>query len=97
MPNALLGAFGGPTDEQKKVAAWRAAALTTDPEVRIDCDGLMIKWSEYGKQTTYGWHIDHANPLALGGLDNLANLRARHWKSNCYAGGLLGSFLRGTS
>ena len=92
--NNLLGLLSG-TEGERKQTAWASATPTADPDVRIDCDGNLIKWSEYGKYTEFGWHIDHAMPLALGGVNGLANLRARHWRGNCGAGGLLGSFLTG--
>lgn len=47
-----------------------------------DCDRRKIKKSDYGKLTEYGWEIDHAAPLALGGADSLANKRPRHWRGN---------------
>jgi hypothetical protein len=90
----LYEALGlGLSEAEKKRAAWANATPTADPSVRIDCDGLRIKWEEYGKYSPFGWHIDHVNPLALGGLDSSSNLRARHWRGNCRAGGILGSSL----
>lgn len=82
------------TEEERKFAAWSNAIPTSDPNVRIDCDGRAIAWGEYGKNSKNGWHIDHANPLALGGLETSSNLRARHWYGNCSAGGLLSSLLK---
>lgn len=83
------------TDDEKKNVAWSNATPTSDPNVRVDCDRREIHWSEYGLYTKFGWHIDHAMPLALGGFDSLTNLRARHWRGNTSAGGLLGSLLTG--
>jgi len=88
---ALLG-----SDETRKHAAWEKA--TPYPSFgfsnrRIDCDGRIMDWAEHGKYTEHGWHIDHTVPLALGGSDELYNLRARHWRGNCGDGGLLGSAL----
>ena len=92
--NILLG-LGPVSEEERKAAAWANATPTMDPRIRIDCDGNRIDWSEYGKYSLYGWHIDHIKPLALGGLDSPGNLRARHWRGNCGSGGLLGSLLSG--
>lgn len=84
-------------DEAEKVAAWSKAQRypgdLTDWR-RIDCDGRIIYWVEYGQNTAYGWHKDHIIPSALGGSDEPHNLRARHWLGNCSAGGLLGGFFR---
>ncbi len=92
--NALVG-LGPLSEDERKEAAWANATPTTDPHIRVDCDGRLIDWDEYGKYSQYGWHIDHINPLALGGRDSPENLRARHWRGNCGSGGLLGSLLSG--
>jgi hypothetical protein len=84
-----------PSEEQKKRAAWDAAkAVFGSSEIRIDCDGRSINWSEYGRYSEYGWQLDHVLPIALGGSDSLSNLRARHWRGNSLAGGLLGQLIR---
>lgn len=80
--------------EARKRIAWANTADALVPGYKIDCDNQLIRWDEYGQNTAFGWHIDHALPLALGGGSAPANLRARHWRSNCSAGGLLGSFLK---
>jgi hypothetical protein len=58
-----------------------------------DCDGRLIKRSEYGKLTACGWEIDHVTPSMLGGLDVYANKRPRHWQGNRSAGGLLNAYV----
>ncbi|MCG8652246.1 MAG: hypothetical protein MI861_20570 [Pirellulales bacterium] len=97
--NSLLGggAFGGPRNylddysEQRKRTAWSATAeVSGRPDLRRDCDGRLIRWSEYGQLTELGWEIDHTPPLALGG----GYIRARHWRGNRSAGGHLGNALR---
>ena len=91
----FLSALLNPTDEERKVAAWQRARPITgsDPAiVRIDCDGRII-WLDHGLRSEYGWEIDHIVPLALNGLDTLSNLRARHWRGNSRAGGLLSGIL----
>ena len=95
--NALLGgfpsAFSSPTEEERKSAAWAKAAQIFGSFDRRDCDGRVIRWSEYGKYSEFGWHLDHIIPLRLGGSDDLPNLRARHWRGNCAAGGFLAAGL----
>jgi hypothetical protein len=77
--------------------AWYKTTATVHPEVRIDCDGRYISWSEYGQYTEYGWQIDHILPRSLLGSDSPDNLRARHWRGNSYAGGLLGMLTGGNA
>lgn len=86
-----------PWPEQKKIAAWTAC----DPipglppgDWRRDAYGSTIRRADYGKQTEYGWEVDHAHPTALGGPDALHNVRALHWRSNRSLGGLLGNLFR---
>jgi hypothetical protein len=64
-----------------------------DSEWGTDCDGWRIKRSDYGKETSYGWEIDHVLPTALGGADHWSNKRPRHSRGNASAGGLLGALL----
>jgi len=56
----------------------------------MDCDNRIICRAEYGKYTAFGWQVDHAIPVVLGGPDFFSNLRPRHWMGNSAAGGLLG-------
>jgi hypothetical protein len=82
--------------EQKKIAAWTACRPLDgfSPAVyRVDDYGNLLVWSDHGKQSEYGWEIDHRTPSAAGGSDSLDNLRALYWRVNRQLGGLLGSFL----
>src|SRR5882724_2247769 len=90
----LLALVGQTEDERRKMTAWNCAEPLEDSPDRIDCDGRVIRWADYGKTTAYGWEIDHAIPTAVGGLDVYGNLRARHWLGNRSAGGLLGGLFR---
>jgi len=82
-------------EEARKLEAWsRANPSTFGTDYRIDCDHRLIKWDQFGKLTDYGWEVDHIFPTALGGCDNYSNIRARHWRGNRSAGGLLGGLLR---
>ena|ERR1700730_1967818 len=82
-------------NEQRKAAAWFKAAPANGPYIdfRIDCDGRLIRWPDYGVRSEFGWEIDHIVPKAMGGTDDLSNLRARHWHGNSSAGGVLGNDL----
>lgn len=60
----------------------------------VDCDGLFMRLSGYGKGPQYGWQIDHIVASALGGPDTFANKRPRHRVGNSLAGAMVGNALR---
>src|SRR3954447_8759011 len=90
----LLGPLGQTDHDRRKITAWNCAEPLEDSLDRIDCDGRVIRWLDYGKTTAYGWEIDHAMPTAAGGLDGYGNLRARRWLGNRGIDGLLGGLFR---
>lgn len=49
---------------------------------RKDDEGNLLRKSSYGTLGDYGWEIDHKNPKANGGSDNMRNLRPLHWEEN---------------
>lgn len=72
---------------QRKLSAWgRAIPIIgyDQNQTRKDAYGSFIVWSEYGKQTQFGWEIDHELPKSqFPSIANQpANLRALHWKNN---------------
>lgn len=82
-----------PRPEQQKIAAWTAcdAIPGLDPrDWRRDAYGFALYRADHGKQTEYGWEIDHIVALAAGGRDTLDNLRALHWKKNRQLGAEMG-------
>ena len=51
-------------------------------ELRKDYAGALIRRNEYGKQTDFGWEVDHLKPLSKGGTYDEGNLYPSHWKNN---------------
>lgn len=86
-----------PTGDSRKIAVWAKGQIIQnyDPAVwRRDAFGHAIRYSDYGdRNSTYGWEIDHIHASALGGSDDLSNLRPLHCKNNAGLGGLLGGIL----
>ncbi|MFT4936813.1 MAG: hypothetical protein ACI9LT_003535 [Pseudoalteromonas distincta] len=83
--------------EQDKFAAWQACSPVQGllpSDYRVDADGNIIRWADYGSQSQYGWEIDHVLPSALGGASHASNYRALHWKANRSRGGVLGNALK---
>lgn len=85
-------------DEQRKLAVWHKGHVDSnyDPAVyRRDYVWRLIKYSDHGnRNSAYGWEFGHIVARALGGSDDVINLRPEHWETNASSGGLLGALLR---
>lgn len=55
--------------------------------IRKDACGAWIIRNQYGNRNSiYGWEIDHVYPEALGGGNDIVNLRAMQWENNVAKG-----------
>lgn len=73
--------------QQQIINAWSKAQIHSnypDGSVRIDAYGSIMSLGEYGKQTEYGWEIDHELPQHGFSVFSslMANQRALHWRNN---------------
>lgn len=73
-------------DENLINRVWNSARVEEgyNPDrFRKDVCGAWIIRNQYGRtDTIYGWVIDHIYPQALGGKDDIFNLRAMQWENN---------------
>lgn len=78
-------------DENTKRTVWEKGEKISDKDEqhwdpatwRWDKCGKPIKYSEHGNtKSKFGWEIDHINPKANGGTDDLDNLQPLQWENN---------------
>jgi hypothetical protein len=82
-------------ETQVTIAWFNTAPHLSSPEC-WDCDNWLIRHDDHGKDTIFGWDIDHTIPLASGGPDVWWNVRARNRHNNRSEGAKLGAAKRGS-
>ena len=84
--------WGGPFDHSVVDKVWAKARPSGTLGVAYDVCGATIHRADYGKTTTFGWEIDHKDPVANRGTDDLSNLQPLHWENNRSKGDQLTAF-----
>ncbi|MFT6985873.1 MAG: 5-methylcytosine-specific restriction endonuclease McrA [Psychromonas sp.] len=77
-------------EEKSKLSVWNKGRKIIqdgkefEPSIwRWDMCGNVMKFSEHGNTSSKnGWEIDHIEPTALGGKDDLSNLQPLQWGNN---------------
>ena len=66
-------------------AVWgkgRVVGGSNPDKFRKDACGAWMVKSSFGKDSQFGWEVDHTLPVSKGGKDDLQNLQPLHWKNN---------------
>ncbi len=87
--NSNTSRSGGAFSDSVVLAVWQKATIVPgydSRQIRKDRCGAWIRYADYGTTGDFGWEIDHDFPVALGGGDDLSNLRPLQWHNNRHKG-----------
>jgi hypothetical protein len=77
---------GQPWTPEQINAVWQKGRAIHDfnpAKYRIDTCIQIMEFSSFGdRNASYGWEIDHINPVSNGGGDEITNLQPLSWKNN---------------
>ncbi len=85
--------LGNPWPEATTKLVWQKGEVipSLSPVAwRKDVCGRMMKFNDHGnRDSEIGWEVDHINPVANGGSDEIDNLQPLNCKNNADKGGQL--------
>ncbi|MBN1184985.1 MAG: HNH endonuclease [Bacteroidales bacterium] len=81
---------GNSWTEDTKIRVWNKGTIIPDFSAdvwRRDRCLHAMRYSDHGNRNSeFGWEIDHINPVANGGSDDLSNLQPLYWEHNTNKG-----------
>jgi hypothetical protein len=87
---------GGSFNDLEIATVWSKALGIPGQDMRLwrqdQCGAYMYRDHYSNTNSKWGWEIDHIQPVAHRGTDDLSNLQALHWQNNRRKGDTVGSY-----